>query len=167
ADPVERAQRPAAGQHVVFADDLEPVDRRIAAQDLVVMLVAQAEAEAEEGRLGRCRRTVCKRGRRSVWQSAGDVHLVSARTGQPNKACPKLCRQPSMNARPGLHRAPIGPSLGRHVLTLGGVALFLGHGREALALAGVLALAGICPALACALALAGIGADALTFAGSG
>src|SRR5439155_10439718 len=58
-----------------------------------------------------------------------------------------------------------GRDLRRHVLALGGVALFLGHGREALALAGVLALAGICSALAGALALAGIGADALAFAG--
>src|SRR6185369_1198484 len=31
------------------------------------------------------------------------------RTGQPNEACPRLGRQPSMDARPGLHRAPIGP----------------------------------------------------------
>ena len=39
ADPVERAQRLAARHHVVFADDLEPVDRRIAVEDFVVVLV--------------------------------------------------------------------------------------------------------------------------------
>src|SRR6185503_15391591 len=57
------------------------------------------------------------------------------------------------------------PQLGRRELALGGVALFLGHGRKALALARVLALAGICGAFAGALALAGVGADALAFAG--
>ena len=86
ANAIERAQRLAAGQHVVFADDLEPVDRRVASQDLVVMLVAQAETEAEEGRLGRFHRTACKRGRRGVWQSACDVHLVSAQTAPSNGA---------------------------------------------------------------------------------
>src|SRR4051812_34018185 len=104
ANPIERTQRLAAGQHVIFADDLEPVDRRIAAQDFVVMLVAQAETEAEEGRLGRCRRAVRKRRRRAVWQSTCDVHLVSA--PPPNKtACPKLYAQPTMDKRPSLHRA--------------------------------------------------------------
>src|SRR6476660_5538070 len=92
ANPIERAQRLAAGQHVVLADDLEPVDRRIAVQDLVVMLVAQAETEAEEGRLGRRGRTVCKRGRRSTRQSACDVHLVSARTAPPTWRLAKLSR---------------------------------------------------------------------------
>ena len=91
ADPVERAQRLAAGQHVVFADDLEPIDRRIAIEDFVVMLVAQAETEAEEGRLRRFHRAVRARRRRSVWQFACDVHVVSARTAPPNEAaCPRL-----------------------------------------------------------------------------
>ena len=53
ADPVEHAQRLAARQHVIFADDLEPVDRRMALEDFVVVLRAQAEAETEERRLGR------------------------------------------------------------------------------------------------------------------
>src|SRR5260370_949128 len=60
ANPVQRAQRLAAGQHVVFADDLEPVDWRIAGQDFVVMLRAQAETEAEEWRLRRLRRLTWK-----------------------------------------------------------------------------------------------------------
>ena len=47
-----------ACRHVVFADDFEPVDRRIAVEDFVVMLVAQAEPETEEGRLGRLGRAV-------------------------------------------------------------------------------------------------------------
>ena len=106
ANPIERAQRLAAGQHVVFADDLEPVDRRIAAQDFVVMLVAQAETEAEEGRLGRCRRTVCRRRRRGVRQSARDVHLVSVEGHGQMRRVP-TCRQPIMETRPGLHRASI------------------------------------------------------------
>src|SRR6185437_12268485 len=48
-------------------------------------------------------------------------------------------------------------------LALGSGALALGHGREALTLAGVLALAGMVAALTGALALAGVGADAVTF----
>src|SRR5262245_8006722 len=66
---------------------------------------------------------------------------------------------------------PTGPlfrsrrSLGRRELALGGGALLLGHGREALALAGILALAGVRRALARALALAGVGAHALAFVG--
>src|SRR4051812_28747078 len=69
--------------------------------------------------------------------------------------------------RPGLHRAPDPDrtALRRLELALGGVALFLGHGREALTLAGVLALAGMIAALAGALALAGVGADAVAFTG--
>src|SRR5882757_4356063 len=69
--------------------------------------------------------------------------------------------------RPGLHRASLrmAAALRRFELALGGVALFLGHGREALALAGVLALAGMVAALAGALALAGVGADAVAFTG--
>src|SRR5258708_21699888 len=69
--------------------------------------------------------------------------------------------------RPGLHRASlrIKAALRRFELALGGFALFLGHGREALALAGVQALAGMVAALAGALALAGVGADAMAFTG--
>src|SRR5206468_4083991 len=68
---------------------------------------------------------------------------------------------------PGILRAPfpIAVDLGRLVLALGSVALFLGHRREALTLAGVQALAGMVAALAGALALAGVGADAVAFAG--
>jgi len=75
--------------------------------------------------------------------------------------------QITMERRPGIHRAPIRIAVGsgRAVLALGGVAFVLGHGGEALTLAGVLALAGVRAALAGALALAGVGADALTFAG--
>src|ERR1043166_2055002 len=71
ADFFQRLQWLAARHHVVFADDLEPVDRRAAGKDLVVMLVAQAETEAEERRLCRRQRT---RGARSFRQSARDVH---------------------------------------------------------------------------------------------
>src|SRR5437879_5968300 len=69
--------------------------------------------------------------------------------------------------RPGLHRAPfrMAAVLRRLVLALGGVALVLGHGGESLTLAGVQALAGMVAALAGALALAGVGADAFAFAG--
>src|SRR5882757_1321244 len=72
-----------------------------------------------------------------------------------------------MERRPGIHRAPFRNAArsGGFVLALGGVALVLGHGGEALTLAGVQALAGVRTALAGALALAGVGADALTFAG--
>src|SRR5262249_60063780 len=56
-------------------------------------------------------------------------------------------------------------ALGRRELALGSGALVLGHFREALTLAGVLALAGVGSALARALALAGVGAHALAFAG--
>jgi hypothetical protein len=52
ANPVERTKRLAAGDHVVLADDLEPVDRRISVEDFVVMLRAQAETEAQERWLG-------------------------------------------------------------------------------------------------------------------
>src|SRR5258706_349606 len=71
--------------------------------------------------------------------------------------------------RPGLHRASLrmAAALRRFELALGGVALFLGHGREALALAGVLALAGMVAALAGALALAGVAGHALALRGIG
>jgi hypothetical protein len=39
--------------HVVLADDLEPVDRRIAVQDFIVVLGAQPKTETKEWRLGR------------------------------------------------------------------------------------------------------------------
>jgi len=78
ADQLERVQRLAARNHVVFADDLEPVDVGIAAEDFVVVLMAKPETEAEEGRLCRLHRAVCKRRSRTVWQSACDVHVVSA-----------------------------------------------------------------------------------------
>jgi hypothetical protein len=51
-------------------------------------------------------------------------------------------------------------------LALGSSATFLGQLREALTLAGVLALAGMIAALAGALALAGVRADAVAFASS-
>src|ERR1700722_10599258 len=68
----------------------------------------------------------------------------------------------------GTRPAP-GPStnsgrLGRLELALGGGAVALGHFREALPLAGVQALAGMVAALASALALAGVRADAVAFA---
>ena len=47
-DAVEDTQRLTARDHVVLADDLEPVDRRIAIEDVSVMLGAKAEAEAEK-----------------------------------------------------------------------------------------------------------------------
>src|ERR1700685_2153695 len=53
--------------------------------------------------------------------------------------------------------------LGRLELAFGGSAIGLGHFREALTFAGVLALAGVFSALAGALALAGIGANAVAF----
>src|SRR4051812_5308868 len=62
-------------------------------------------------------------------------------------------------------RSRIAVVSGRRILALGGIAFFLGHGGEALTLAGVLALAGMVAALAGALALAGVGADAVSFAG--
>ena len=80
ADPVERAQRLAARQHVVFADDLEPVDRRIAVQDFVVMLV-RADRDRSRGTAawpivaGRSASAAAG----ELWQSACDVHVVSAR----------------------------------------------------------------------------------------
>src|SRR5215211_3023449 len=80
ADLVEHAQGLTARQHVVLAEDLEPVDRRITGEDFVIMLMAKSEPKAEEGRFGRAGLTVCKRRRRRIWQSACDVHVGSART---------------------------------------------------------------------------------------
>src|SRR5882757_6687577 len=72
----------------------------------------------------------------------------------------------SRNAGPAHGRTRIygGDGSGRLELSLGRGTLFLGHGREALTLAGVLALAGIRCALAGALPFTGVGADAVTFA---
>src|SRR5690242_16329626 len=47
ADAVEIVQRPAAGQHVVFGKQLEPVDARLALEDFLVVRSAQSEAEAQ------------------------------------------------------------------------------------------------------------------------
>src|SRR5437763_12764820 len=158
SDLVEHAQPLAARQHVVLADHLEPVDRRISLEDFVVVLVAKTEAETEERRLGRTCRTVRKRRHRRIRQSARDVH--------GNSAGPSSWLQ-NYHGNGARHTGPRSgsrPELGRSELALGGGALVLGHFREALALTRVLALAGIRGALAGALALAGVGADALAFA---
>src|SRR5437763_1580128 len=155
SDLVEHAQPLAARQHVVLADHLEPVDRRISLEDFVVVLVAKTEAETEERRLGRTCRTVRKRRHRRIRQSARDVH--------GNSAGPSSWLQ-NYHGNGARHTGPRSgsrPELGRSELALGGGALVLGHFREALALARVLALAGIRGALAGALALAGVGAHTL------
>ena len=65
ANAVEHPQRLTARQHVVLADDLEPVDRRMAVENLVIVLRAQPQPETEERRLGGRRLVVCKRRRRT------------------------------------------------------------------------------------------------------
>src|ERR1700722_17488761 len=82
ANAVEHAKRLAAGQHVVFADDFEPVDRRMTAQNFVVMLRPQAEAKAEERRLGRIQLAIRTRCRGWFLQFAGDVHMASTVAGR-------------------------------------------------------------------------------------
>src|SRR5207244_3679880 len=134
----------------------EPVDRRIAGQDLVVVLVAQAETEAEEWWLCRRQRTRCAR---SFRQSARDVHPVPPDLYAIHKTIPKQ--------GPGLPDpcSDRSEALGRRELALGRGALVLAHGRKALTLAGILALAGVRRALARALALAGVRTHALAFVG--
>jgi hypothetical protein len=78
ADPFENTERLAARQHVILADHLEPVDRRMAVQNLVIVLRAQAQSKAEKRRLGRQRPRVRKRRRRRQWRFAYDVHSISA-----------------------------------------------------------------------------------------
>ena len=51
ADAVQHLERLPAGHHVVLGDDLEPVDRRIAFEDIGVVLRPETQAEAEIGRL--------------------------------------------------------------------------------------------------------------------
>ncbi len=43
---VEHRQRPAAIDHVVLGDDLEPVDHRFSGEDVVVVRNAQSDADA-------------------------------------------------------------------------------------------------------------------------
>jgi hypothetical protein len=50
ADAVKDAQGLAAIDHVIFGDDLEPVDFRLAFEDLAIMLRPKTQAEAEKGR---------------------------------------------------------------------------------------------------------------------
>src|SRR5260370_23458186 len=77
ANSIEHAKRLATRQHVILADDLEPVDRGIAVKNLVVVLGAQRKPKTEERRLGGLRRTVCTRSRRRIRQFACDVHAAS------------------------------------------------------------------------------------------
>ncbi len=144
ADLVEHAQRLAARQHVIFADDLEPVDRRIAVQDFVVMLVAQAR-DRSRGRAAWPMST--GRSASAAAEESGNLlatFMSSPLHGTANAGRVSHDASNYHGTGPGLHRAPIRTvESGRRELALGGVALFLGHGREALALAGVLALAGI------------------------
>src|SRR3954447_6693822 len=46
---VEYLQRPARVDHVVFADDLKPVDGGLVAQDVIVMRDAQTDADPKIG----------------------------------------------------------------------------------------------------------------------
>src|SRR6185312_9731443 len=77
ANPVEYPKRLAARQHVVFADDLEPVDRRMAAQNFVVVLRPQSKAKTKERRLGGIHLATRKRWHRRLRYFAGDVHTAS------------------------------------------------------------------------------------------
>src|SRR5580704_9409413 len=46
---IQNCKRPAAIDHVVFRDDLEPIDHRLAFQDVLVMRNPQADADAVLG----------------------------------------------------------------------------------------------------------------------
>jgi hypothetical protein len=78
ANPVEHAQRLAARQHVVFADHLEPVDRRMTVEDFVVMLGAKPEAKTEVWRLGRIHLAIRKRWHGGLRRFGCDIHAASA-----------------------------------------------------------------------------------------
>src|SRR3954447_14777929 len=86
ADPFENAERLAAGQHIVLADHLEPVDRRLTIQNLVIVLRAEPKPEAQEWRLGRSYLAVRKRRRGRQWRFTDDVHSFSARPAR-NRPC--------------------------------------------------------------------------------
>ena len=78
-DLVEDFERPAPVDHVVLRDDLEPVDDRLAAEDVLVMGYAQTDAHAVVGesvkaigghtqrRSGRVRNGQRKSGKRRTW----------------------------------------------------------------------------------------------------
>ena len=53
---VEHFQGSTAVAHVIFADDLEPVARRLVVQDVTVMRHAQADADAK---VGECIEAIC------------------------------------------------------------------------------------------------------------
>src|SRR5271167_3884371 len=76
ADPVEGTKGLAAGQHVVFADDLEPVDRRAAVENLIIMLRAKTQPKSEERRLDGIPGAACSFDESGVFRSACDVHDV-------------------------------------------------------------------------------------------
>src|SRR5580704_10996088 len=48
-DAIENSQRPPAIQHVVFRNNLEPIDYRLALQNVLVMRNAQADPDAVIG----------------------------------------------------------------------------------------------------------------------
>jgi len=48
-DAIENRQRTAAIDHVVFRNDFEPIDHRLAFQDVLVMRNAQADSDAVPG----------------------------------------------------------------------------------------------------------------------
>jgi len=88
------------------------------------MLVAKAESEAEEGRLGLLHRAVRKR------PPPKNLAICLRRSCRlPLELCPML--KLSRNGGPA-YRAPdpARPDLRGHELALGGCALLLGHGRE-------------------------------------
>src|SRR5438105_283744 len=51
-DLVEHVQRPPGVAHVVFGNDFKPSDDRLAREDVLVMLHAQPDADAEVGEGG-------------------------------------------------------------------------------------------------------------------
>ena len=161
ADLVQGLQRLAARHHVIFADDLEPVDRRMA--ELGSRHSAGDEARGRSRGKAACA-ALCAHGR-------GDA----AKIGLLATFMPAPLRRPISDTKLSRNRGPAyrapapreDRTSGRSELALGGSALLLGHGREALTLAGVLALAGVRGALTRALALAGVGAHALAVGGVG
>ena len=133
-DLVEDFQRPAAVAHVVFGDDLEPVDGRLLAENVVVMRDAQADADAEVG----------------VSVEAVGGHKFFS--GRPQGCfhghrCDRFAFRHKSKGRPAKQARPIGNSTSKS-RSLNRLNL-----AAALAFAGVLAFAAVVAGLAAALPL--------------
>ena len=112
ADPIQHVERLAAFDHVVLGNDLEPVDGRLAVEDLLVMLRPKTQAKTQiKGLLGNHAGAP-----RGVWEPApagSHPNSLSGERGSTPRSLPtgpacRSTRSEASRASPGLckHSCP-------------------------------------------------------------